>query len=330
MTKLALATPQDGLTIRDEQLSLLKDTIAKGASDGELSLFVATCNRLRLDPFARQIFLVKRYDSKLKKEVASSQVSIDGLRLVAERTGEYRGQTAPQWCGLDGVWTDVWLSDKPPAAARCGVYRQGFAEPLVRVARYASYVQMTRDYDTKQERPNKMWASMPDVMLSKCAESLALRAAFPNELSGVYTAEEMGQAEQDRPAPPARKTLDDVAYDKTTGEVASLASTAESSRTNVIAPQEIDEYGLPIPNHPCPVVAGGKNKGKRWDELNGPLVESWYNDPAVREKMSSRQVEWAEYLITKRGMRKAAEAEQALAKQIADDEAAEVRAEKGE
>ena len=106
MTKLALATPQDSsLTIRDEQLSLLKDTIAKGASDGELSLFVATCNRLRLDPFARQIFLVKRYDSQVQREVATSQVSIDGLRLVADGRASIAGRQRPNgaaWmaCGV--------------------------------------------------------------------------------------------------------------------------------------------------------------------------------------------------------------------------------------
>lgn len=198
-TAIVRSQEQSGLS--REQVDLIKATIAKDTTDAELSLFVQTCNRLGLDPFARQIYLVKRWDSQLRCNVAQSQVSIDGFRLVAERTRQYRGQTAPQWCGKDGKWLDVWLADEPPAAARCGVHREGFAEPLYRVAKYTSYVQTTKDRQTNTERPNRMWATMPEVMLAKCAEALALRAAFPNELSGVYTSEEMGQAESDREEP---------------------------------------------------------------------------------------------------------------------------------
>jgi phage recombination protein Bet len=157
------------------------------ATPDEIALFLEQVERTGLDPLARQIYAQFRKSHGVEK--MSIETSIDGFRLVAERTGRYMGQDEPQWCGEDGVWTDTWLRKEHPAAAKAKVRKVmgNLVAPTTAVAHWEEYA--------VTGPAGQFWQSKPALMIAKCAEALALRKAFPQELSGLYTAEEMAQAD---------------------------------------------------------------------------------------------------------------------------------------
>ncbi len=172
---------EERFTFTEKQIARLRLEYSQ-LDDNEFDAFVEQAERLELDPFARQIYAVKKEGERFR-----ILCTIDGLRIVAERSGKYAGQTPAVWCGNDGVWKDVWLEKMPPAACKVGVMRSDFSQPLYAVARFESYNQGT-----------SYWISMPDIMISKCAEALALRRAFPASLSGCYSDAEIGTEKQFR------------------------------------------------------------------------------------------------------------------------------------
>lgn len=237
-TSSALAVSIDQPFWSAQQLAALKQIGVENAPNPDLAVFLNYAQRTGLDPFARQIYMIGR-NQKTQNGWTTKwtiQASIDGLRIVAERSGDYAGQVGPEFCGADGVWRDVWIGSEPPVACRVGVLRQGFQAPLYAVAYWDEYVQ------TKDGKPTSMWATKPKLMLAKCAEALALRKAFPNDLAGLYTADEMGHPEARQAVAPAPSTTtstwqpsadDDVVIaDEVTGEVVTetapvLASAAQ-------------------------------------------------------------------------------------------------------
>jgi len=176
-----------------ERIDLVKRMYCNEASDDELALFLSVCRRTGLSPEAKQIYAImrSRWNAQINgyEKVMSIQTGIDGFRLTAQRSNELNGQDGPFWCGPDGRWLDAWLEPTSPSASKITVYRKGCEHGFTAVARYDGYVETRKD-----GQPTKMWAKMPDLMIAKCAEALAIRKAFPQELSGLYTTDEMGQA----------------------------------------------------------------------------------------------------------------------------------------
>jgi len=161
--------------ITPDQVTLIKSQIAVGATDDELKLFLHVADKSGLDPLSRQIYFIKR-SGKM-----TIQTGIDGFRAVADRTGQYIGSS-------DAVFEET---NNSPIKATVTVNKvvQGVIGNFTATARWSEY------YPGKSQ--GFMWDKMPHTMLGKCAEALALRKAFPSQLSGLYTGDEMAQAGKD-------------------------------------------------------------------------------------------------------------------------------------
>jgi phage recombination protein Bet len=172
----------------EDELELLKLTICKGLLENEFRMFVVVAKNMGLNPFMKQIYPVKRpsYNLKTKNNdwVMTIQTGIDGYRLIADRTGRYSPGKAPTYTYDDkGNLNSATVYVKKLTS-------DGSWHEVSSDAFYSEYVCLKKD-----GTPNSMWSTKGHIMLSKCAESLALRKAFPSELSGIYTDEEMQQAD---------------------------------------------------------------------------------------------------------------------------------------
>lgn len=152
-------------------------------TDAEVDQFLLECKIYGLEPLAGQIYAV------WENGVMRAVTTIDGMRTLAERTDRYDGQSDPEWCDREGNWTDYWPGAEAPLAARVRVHRKGTKVPTTGTANWYDFApQGTVGADS-------LWnlsGGKPAHMLSIRAEALALRKAFPTQLSGLYTAEELG------------------------------------------------------------------------------------------------------------------------------------------
>ena len=180
----------NSLKFSPDQFSLIKAQCARDFTDDEFLFFAQFATAKGLNPLAKEIYAWKQQGKII------FVTSIDGFRKKAGESGRYNGRTAPEWMNDAGVWHTAWIGNKPPVACRVGVRMAGVTEPT-----YATVMMREFGKDTPT------WKAMPAHMLSKVAESHALRAAFPDQLSGLH---EEGEAVDAAPFSPGTKRVANV------------------------------------------------------------------------------------------------------------------------
>lgn len=204
----ALALRSDQTDWTPAQKAALNQIGIAEAPIGDQQVFMHVAQRSGLDPFARQIYMISRWDFQSGRNKWTIQTGIEGYRVIADRRKEYAGQLEPQWCGEDEVWRDVWTSTKPPVAARVGVIRRDWPNPAWGVVHFDEFAATKKGGGFTH-----MWETKGRNQIAKCAEAAALRRAFPQDFTGVFIDEEMEHlnnspprtvidAEQERQAEP--------------------------------------------------------------------------------------------------------------------------------
>jgi len=164
------------VNFNEDQINLIKSQIAKDCNNNELELFLYQCKQTGLNPLTRQIYAIKRAGRM------TIQTSIDGFRVIAERSGNYAGQDEP-----------LWEDDEKGFPIKCTVKVYKFTPNFEQ--RYCAGVGVAH-FKEYYPSPMNLQKTMPHAMIAKVAEALALRKAFPQDLSGLYTSDEMNQADE--------------------------------------------------------------------------------------------------------------------------------------
>lgn len=206
------------LSFTETELQAIREEYCAGATNTQFTNFITYCSARNLYPGKQVYFQVRpsrEYDPDTHTTVfvkkAYYVTSIDAFRLTAQRSGEYRGQGEPTWIYLDDSGAPTLESKVPlpipgqtlprmPWAARASVFRTNFVGPVVATARFEAYAVYNKDKQGSWSL-SSMWARRGPEQLLKCAESLALRQAFPEELAGLYTEDELAKHEPDEEVP---------------------------------------------------------------------------------------------------------------------------------
>lgn len=166
-----------------EQIELLKRQIAPAdATDDEIAVFLMQAKKWKLDPFSREIWLIRRKSG----EIAKPEISRDGLLAIAERSGQFDGLVSGVVKDGDRFIYGITAPDHEFGEERGrlrGAYAYAFRKDKKYPSRYFAEwgehgAPMTRDKDGQLINQWSPWSKFPSLMILKSAERNALNRAF--------------------------------------------------------------------------------------------------------------------------------------------------------
>lgn len=219
-----VATPKQAIVVRapdpkpwllsQDEVSILKNAVCKGATDEELKFCLAVARRYQLDPFQKQIWFVPRWDNKAQDsdgqeggKVYVPVVGIDGLLHIASthhpdfgtfsepEYGPLMEVTYGEWSGPKGHRQCRQKNLKVPEWCRIEAWKKGCAQPTV------AKVWWEEIYPNIDRAP--LVRRMPRLMLAKCARAQAIRASYP-KTGGLLIPEETQTREFQQITPEGR------------------------------------------------------------------------------------------------------------------------------
>lgn len=226
LTRLQQNMPVGNAALFDpNMLALIKRTVAKDTNNDEFDVFIATCRALQLDPLRKQAFAFVYNKGDAEKRQLTIVTAIAGLRAIADRTGNYRpDEEAPEL-----HYDERLVSPSNPlgllkAVVRVFKWSHGTWHKVTAEAYWDEYAPIKEPEDafewaetgefwpnrdgTPGNKPKKRkvrkegnfepvldtsgrWGKNPRGMLPKCAEALALRKGWPDDLANVFAEEEI-------------------------------------------------------------------------------------------------------------------------------------------
>ena len=157
-------------------------------TDQEVMMFLSLCKFQKLNPFLREAYLIK-----YGNQPATIVTGKDALAKRAMRNPNYAGQEAgvmvyiPEIGQIENRVGTIVLDGEVLVGGWAKVYVKGWEQPLMVTVSFEEYVGRKSNGEV-----NSQWATKPATMIRKVALVQAWREAFPEDMGGMYAAEEVG------------------------------------------------------------------------------------------------------------------------------------------